>query len=215
MTRHHRLAHSLFPHASARAIAVSLMPSSGSCFGPRGDLPIHTGGQPLAFAWTARRRTLAINGTYVLKGSLLLTPALQTRAPRSSQNRAHGINGKHAPPPAEAGARIRPDPSVCGLGSARLLLFSGPLGPGYRKGDQVITRAGDAGRVLCHEGSRREPTGPDECKGDVRLVSRADAAQLLRHDLHRQAQPSRAIAFARSERRHGRRVSWQTPVAAA
>jgi hypothetical protein len=31
--------------------------------------------------------------------------------------------------------RLRPDPSVCGLGSARLLLFSCQRGPGYRKGD--------------------------------------------------------------------------------
>ena len=35
---------------------------------------------------------------------------------------------------------FRPDPSVCGLGSARLLLFSGPLAPGYRKGDQAQLR---------------------------------------------------------------------------
>jgi hypothetical protein len=32
----------------------------------------------------------------------------------------------------------RPDPSVCGLSSARLLLFSGPLEPGYRKGDGAV-----------------------------------------------------------------------------
>jgi hypothetical protein len=54
-----------------------------------------------------------------------------------------------------------------------------------------------------------------KCFGDVALVGRADDARLLCHDLDRQAQLSRAIAFARSERPHRRRVRWQTPAAAA
>ena len=35
---------------------------------------------------------------------------------------------------------LHPDPSVCGPGSARLLLFSCPAGPGYRKGDETQLR---------------------------------------------------------------------------
>jgi hypothetical protein len=40
-----------------------------------------------------------------------------------------------------AGARLRPDASVCDLVSARLLLSSRQRGPGYRNGDDAMTRA--------------------------------------------------------------------------
>jgi hypothetical protein len=47
-------------------------------------------------------------------------------------------------------------------------------------------------------------------------ITRGERAALSQcHDLVRQARPSRALAFVRSERPHGRCVSWQTPAAAA
>jgi hypothetical protein len=49
--------------------------------------------------------------------------------------------------PARNYCSFRPDPSVCGPGSARLLFFSCPAGPGYRKGDQALLRLGRRRRV--------------------------------------------------------------------
>jgi hypothetical protein len=40
-----------------------------------------------------------------------------------------------------SGFPYRPDPSVRGLGAARLLMFSCPLWPRYRKGDEGSARA--------------------------------------------------------------------------
>jgi hypothetical protein len=46
---------------------------------------------------------------------------------------------------------------VCGLNSARLLLFSGPIGPGYRKGDAgLVSRAG-AAQLFRHERDHERP----------------------------------------------------------
>jgi hypothetical protein len=52
---------------------------------------------------------------------------------RSPRKRSSGARRS----PAVTRLRLRPDPSVCGLGSARLLLSSRRRGPGYRNGDQA------------------------------------------------------------------------------
>ena len=69
-------------------------------------------------------------------------PVGHRRQPRDAADEC--IPGKRSSGPRRrrvaAGLRYRPDPSVCGLGSARVLLFSRPRGPGYRNGDIAIVR---------------------------------------------------------------------------
>jgi hypothetical protein len=65
------------------------------------------------------------------------------------------------------GFRNRPDPSVCGLGSARLLLFSGPLEPRYRKGDQALVGV-DASPSSPDRPPRRARTSA--CRGGCRRM---------------------------------------------
>jgi hypothetical protein len=57
---------------------------------------------------------------------------------RMFDGRAPASRRRHPPRAARPHSRCRLDPSVCGLNSARLLLFSGPIGPGYRKGDEAL-----------------------------------------------------------------------------
>jgi len=54
---------------------------------------------------------------------------------------------------------FRPNPSVRSLGSARLLLFSCPLGPRYRNGDDPALRRRRRQLALCH-GSSHPGGGP-------------------------------------------------------
>ena len=62
----------------------------------------------------------------------------------------------------------------------------------------------------CIAAMMRKPNGA-RLTSDAALLLSYVIRLLVRHDLDRQGRPSRAIAFARSERPHGRRVSWQTP----
>ena len=56
-------------------------------------------------------------------------------------DRAHARFATPAPTDGSAAAlMLSPDPSVCGLGSARLLSFSRQCRPGYRNGDTAIVR---------------------------------------------------------------------------
>jgi hypothetical protein len=72
------------------------------------------------------------------RGPALLSSHAQHRAP--GVRTGSSAQARPSPPRRHAGARNRPDPSVCGLGSARLLLFSGPVAPGYCKSDTAMAR---------------------------------------------------------------------------
>jgi hypothetical protein len=78
------------------------------------------------------------------------------RDARSPRKRSSGARRS----PAVTRLRLRPDPSVCGLGSARLLLSSRRRGPGYRNGDIGIARRLAAARLSCHDCNHALTVGP-------------------------------------------------------